>query len=88
MHFSVLLFAGPGALIGGFIARYVAVATPEYLERNGSPLRPADLSSHDCVVYSGLRSAHEWRFQSPAYIYYMYTSQYFVIGTNQYMNHI
>lgn len=26
VHFSVLLFAGPGALIGGFIARYVAVA--------------------------------------------------------------
>lgn len=26
VHFPVLLFAGPGALIGGFIARYVAVA--------------------------------------------------------------
>lgn len=47
-------------------ARYVTVATPEYLERNGTPLVPADLSGHDCIIYSGLRTANEWHFESAA----------------------
>jgi DNA-binding transcriptional LysR family regulator len=29
--------------------RFVAVATPEYLERHGRPAKPADLANHVCI---------------------------------------
>jgi DNA-binding transcriptional LysR family regulator len=38
-------------------------ASPRYLERKGTPQTPADLIHHDCLRYSLLESADEWRFK-------------------------
>lgn len=35
-------------------------ASPAYLERQGTPLAPADLAQHNCLGYTGLRSFPEW----------------------------
>lgn len=42
---------------------FATVAAPEYLEHHGRPRRPADLSTHECLLFlmSGLRS--RWRFR-------------------------
>lgn len=40
--------------------RRSVLATPAYLERAGEPRRPADLASHEAVIYSQLPSA--WSF--------------------------
>lgn len=40
------------------------VAAPNYLERRGVPAAPADLSDHDCLVYTYGRTRDEWRFRS------------------------
>ncbi len=40
----------------------VVCASPEYLERHGTPERPADLASHNCLV---LGDRHVWRFTGP-----------------------
>jgi len=47
-------------------ARRVAVAAPAYLAARGQPVRPADLSDHDCITYhlGGGRSMR-WRFYRP-----------------------
>jgi DNA-binding transcriptional LysR family regulator len=43
----------------------VAVASPDYLARRGTPLKPTDLSTHD-TIFSTLRpGAPEWRFGPP-----------------------
>ena len=31
-------------------SRFVLVASPQYLERRGTPLRPEDLAEHDCIA--------------------------------------
>lgn len=38
----------------------VMCASPDYLERMGSPQSPADLSKHHCLVYSLLRDFEHW----------------------------
>ena len=56
---------------GGLVARKlcvdrtVLVAAPAYLARRGTPARPEALLHHDCLVYSLLRVADEWRFRGP-----------------------
>lgn len=42
--------------------RGVMCASPGYLKRRGTPKRPDDLGSHDCVSFSALGSADSWRF--------------------------
>lgn len=44
--------------------QFVAVASPDYLERHGEPMTPDDLSSHHCLAYVKLRSGRyrEWTF--------------------------
>jgi len=37
-------------------------AAPSYLQRRGTPLRPADLVDHDCLVFT--TSGARWEFQS------------------------
>ena len=37
-------------------------AAPTYLERRGTPMRPADLAGHDCLVFT--TSGARWEFQS------------------------
>ncbi len=42
--------------------RRVTVASQHYLERRGEPLHPADLTAHDCIVYTRLATGNEWHF--------------------------
>ncbi|HEU4580462.1 MAG TPA: LysR family transcriptional regulator [Polyangiaceae bacterium] len=41
-------------------------ASPAYLARRGTPREPAELIHHECLRYSLLESADEWRFRDPA----------------------
>lgn len=41
--------------------RQVLCASPAYLEKHGAPERPEDLLGHNCVLYSFLSHAREWR---------------------------
>ena len=41
----------------------VVAATPDYLERRGTPREPADLVDHECLIYGLMRMPHEWRFR-------------------------
>ena len=55
---------------GGLVARKLAsdrtvlCGSPAYLARRGTPHEPADLLDHDCLIYSLLKVADEWRFRS------------------------
>lgn len=39
----------------------ILCASPQYLARHPAPHRPSDLSEHNCLGFSGLRSFPEWR---------------------------
>ncbi len=41
------------------------VASPSYLRHHGTPKKPADLSSHEGLGYSIVRTPNEWRFRAP-----------------------
>jgi DNA-binding transcriptional LysR family regulator len=43
-----------------FKSRIVASASPDYLEANGTPVAPADLSKHRCLAYSNLVDSSQW----------------------------
>ncbi|MBR0672540.1 LysR family transcriptional regulator [Neoroseomonas soli] len=43
--------------------RRVICAAPDYLARRGTPLRPADLLTHDCIVLHGLARMTVWPFR-------------------------
>jgi len=45
----------------GEVSRIVC-ASPDYLEQKGTPARPADLTSHDCITFEGMAMADGWRF--------------------------
>lgn len=45
-------------------SRRMVVASPEYLIKHGFPKTPADLKSHQCLLYSLLKSQNEWFFSS------------------------
>jgi DNA-binding transcriptional LysR family regulator len=53
------------SLVGRKLAddRTVVCASPSYLERKGIPQSPAELLHHDCVRYTVLKTADEWRFR-------------------------
>lgn len=40
----------------------VLVASPDYLARRGTPVRPADLRLHAMIAFTGLMPNREWRF--------------------------
>ena len=42
----------------------IVVATPEYFQRSGLPISPADLGDHNCIVYSRLSSGAKWTFKT------------------------
>ena len=44
--------------------RTVVCASPAYLARKGTPAVPAELIHHDCIRYSLLKAADEWRFRA------------------------
>lgn len=37
-------------------------ASPTYLAQYGEPLHPNDLTTHNCLIYSGLKDANVWHF--------------------------
>ncbi|HEX5345329.1 MAG TPA: LysR family transcriptional regulator [Duganella sp.] len=45
--------------------KMIVVASPDYLERHGTPTSPADLHSHTCINWrlSADGSAHRWEFE-------------------------
>jgi DNA-binding transcriptional LysR family regulator len=45
-------------------SRRLVVASPEYLIKHGFPKTPSDLKSHECLLYSLLKSQNEWFFSS------------------------
>lgn len=44
-------------------SRIVAVASRAYLERRGTPLTPADLSTHDGIIDTNFRDRELWHFR-------------------------
>lgn len=42
--------------------RRVVCASPDYLARNGEPMKPEDLAGHSIIVASGLSPTVQWRF--------------------------
>lgn len=45
--------------------RHVVVASPAYLEENGTPESPQDLQNHNAISYRYQESAQEWHFREP-----------------------
>ena len=43
--------------------RVIAVASPAYLARAGSPEQPEDLADHECIIDTNRREANVWRFR-------------------------
>ena len=43
-------------------SKAVVVASPDYLERKGSPEKAEDLLQHDCISYSLLPAPNQWDF--------------------------
>ncbi|MFY0618669.1 LysR substrate-binding domain-containing protein [Shimia sp.] len=43
-------------------AQLVYCATPHYLDRNGRPQRPEDLTQHSCVIDANFRAGDRWPF--------------------------
>ena len=42
----------------------LVVASPQYLLQHGFPKKPADLETHECLLYSQQKSPREWFFTS------------------------
>jgi DNA-binding transcriptional LysR family regulator len=42
--------------------RRVTIASRHYLEGRGEPVHPAELTAHDCIVYTRLATRNEWPF--------------------------
>lgn len=46
--------------------RMILAASPEYLQRHGTPLTPQDLRQHHCISFSQWRSDHSWQLEGPS----------------------
>ncbi|MGH7222384.1 MAG: LysR substrate-binding domain-containing protein [Gemmataceae bacterium] len=44
-------------------ARRICVASPRYLKERGMPKMPAELRSHDCILYTLLATGTSWPFE-------------------------
>jgi DNA-binding transcriptional LysR family regulator len=45
--------------------RLVLCASPDYLERRGTPARPGELLQHDVISYSLFATGETWHFSGP-----------------------
>ena len=45
---------------------FVLCASPSYLETNGTPNTPDDLTDHNVLAYTRNDGLHEWRYENPA----------------------
>jgi DNA-binding transcriptional LysR family regulator len=61
LRLGPLADSGFGARLLGKAPR-LAVASPAYLARRGTPQTPADLAEHDCILGPGLSGRAGWRF--------------------------
>src|SRR6266446_18212 len=61
LRLGPLADSGFGARLLGKAPR-VAVASPIYLARGGTPQTPADLAKHDCILGPGLSGRTGWSF--------------------------
>ena len=61
LRLGALANSGFGARLLGKAPR-LAVASPAYLARSGTPQTPADLAGHDCILGPGLSGRSGWRF--------------------------
>jgi DNA-binding transcriptional LysR family regulator len=43
-------------------SRFLAVASPDYLAAHGTPQRPAELSSHNCIQFRAKTGLYPWTF--------------------------
>ncbi len=43
----------------------IPVASPDYLAQHGTPMNPADLAAHDCIIDTNFRDPLQWRFTTP-----------------------
>lgn len=41
------------------------IASPDYLERRGTPVRPEELAEHDCFLYSNEATPEMWHLNGP-----------------------
>jgi len=44
---------------------WVLVASPDYLQRRGTPATPAELGKHDALIYSSVQGDERWHFSGP-----------------------
>jgi DNA-binding transcriptional LysR family regulator len=58
---------GDSSLVARKLApdRRTVCAAPAYLEKRGIPASPDDLKAHECLCYSNVGMAQEWRFVRP-----------------------
>lgn len=56
---------GDSSLIARSLAsyRFVVCGSPAYLKKNGTPRQLADLSKHNCLIYSHSPWGNEWHFR-------------------------
>lgn len=45
--------------------RHLTVASPAYVAAHGAPQTPAELSTHECLLYAYQRSGAAWTFDTP-----------------------
>jgi DNA-binding transcriptional LysR family regulator len=45
--------------------RHVLSASPAYLAKHGTPIRPQDLKDHVCLAYSNLANPGVWHYRTP-----------------------
>jgi DNA-binding transcriptional LysR family regulator len=65
---AIRTFAAPdSSLIVRRVANYrlLICGSPDYLERRGTPMQPADLVNHNCLVYAYAPRMSEWTFTGP-----------------------
>lgn len=46
-------------------AHGVLCASPDYLERRGTPSHPNELRQHDCLMYGHLATGNQWKLSGP-----------------------
>lgn len=67
-HFDAAIWLGTlkdSTLVSRRIAplRVTMVSSPAHLARHGTPMVPADLLEHECLIYQGPHGRSQWEFQ-------------------------
>jgi DNA-binding transcriptional LysR family regulator len=60
---------------------WVACASPQYLAARGTPVTPAALQGHDCIMFEGLYSNNLWSFGSGAQAVAVPIRPHFAVNT-------